>query len=155
MAEKIWIYVLNKELNASEMQQLTSNCQTFVGSWTAHDVKLEASFEIFNDRLLIMKVDESAYNASGCSIDKLMRFVQQQEKELSVELLNRFLVALEINDSLMIVHSSKIKELLSRFVITENTPVFDTTITTSAELSQWKKPLKNTWLSKYLEGISS
>lgn len=154
MAEKIWIYVLSRELNSSEMQQFTSNCETFVGSWTAHDVKLEASFEIHKNRLLIMKVDESAYNASGCSIDKLMRFVQQQEKELGLELLNRFLVALEINDSLMIVHSSKIKELLSNFVISEHTPVYDTTITSSVELGQWKKSLKNTWLSKYLEGIS-
>ncbi|MBP7808457.1 MAG: hypothetical protein KA163_04140 [Bacteroidia bacterium] len=155
MAEKIWIYVLNKELTASEMQQFISNCETFVGSWTAHDVKLEASFEIYKDRLLIMKVDESAYNASGCSIDKLMRFVQLQEKEFGLELLNRFLVALDVDDSIVIVHSSKIKELLTRFVISEHTSVYDTTITSSAELSQWKKPLKNTWLSKYLEGISS
>lgn len=155
MAEKIWIYVLSRELNASEMQQFTSNCETFVGSWTAHDVKLAASFEIHKNRLLIMKVDESAYNASGCSIDKLMRFIQRQEKEFSIELLNRFLVALEINDSLMIVHSSKIKELLSNFVISEHTPLYDTTITTSAELSQWKKPLKDTWLCKYLPSLSS
>ncbi len=154
MIEKVWIYILSKDLSIGERTQFTTNCKTFVDSWTAHDQKLNASFELYKDRMLVMKVDESAYNASGCSIDKLQRFIQVQEKELGIELLNRFLVALEVYDGLMIVHSSHIKDLLSQNTITENTPVFDTTISSSEELKDWKKPLKNTWLNKYLEGIS-
>ncbi len=155
MAEKIWIYALSNDLKPQQFLQFSANCENFVDSWSAHDQKLNASFEIFKRRLLIMKVDESAYNASGCSIDKLQRFIQLQEKEFNIELLNRFMVALEVFDGLMIVHSSKIKELLSQGTISENTLVFDTTITSSEQLKNWKKPLKETWLSKYLEGISS
>ncbi len=155
MAEKIWIYVLSKELSGSELDQFLQNCKGFTGSWTAHDQPLSASFELYKNRLLIVKVDESAYNASGCSIDKLQRFIQIQEKEFDIQLLNRLLVALEVNDDLMIIHSSKIKELLTSGTINEQTTVFDTAITSSQELKDWKKPLKSTWLSKYSEGISS
>lgn len=155
MAEKIWIYVLSKELNEAELTQFIQNCKDFTSSWTAHDQPLSASFEIYQNRLLIMKVDESAYNASGCSIDKLQRFIQMQEKEFEMQLLNRLLVALDVNDTIMVVHSSKIKELLSSKVITGDTPVYDTVITSSQELKDWKKPLKNTWLCKYLPSLSS
>lgn len=155
MVEKVWIYILGRDLSITERTKFEVNCKAFVDSWTAHDQKLNASFEVYKTRLLIMKVDESAYNASGCSIDKLQRFIQVQEKEFNIELLNRFLVALEVYNSLMVVHSSKIKDLLSQNTITENTLVFDTAISSSEELKDWKKPLKDTWLCKYLVGHSS
>ena len=155
MTEKIWIYVLSKEFSNSELQQFLQNCKDFTGSWTAHDQPLSANFELYKNRLLIMKVDESAYNASGCSIDKLQRFIQVQEKEFDIQLLNRLLVALDVNDSVMVAHSSEIKELLSVKTISENSFVYDTAITSSLELKDWKKPLKNTWLCKYLPGLSS
>lgn len=155
MTEKIWIYVLSKELNEAQLTQFIQNCKNFTGSWTAHDQPLSASFEVYKNRLLIMKVDESAYNASGCSIDKLQRFIQLQEKEFDIQLLNRLLVVLDVNDDIMITHSSKIKELLSVKTISENSLVYDTAISSSLEMKDWKKPLKNTWLCKYLPGISS
>lgn len=155
MTEKIWIYILSKELNQTQLVQFIQNCKDFTSSWTAHDQPLSASCELYKNRLLIVKVDESAYNASGCSIDKLQRFIQLQEKEFDIQLLNRLLVALDVDDKVMVVHSSKIKELLSSKVINENTPVFDTVITSSEELKAWKKPLRETWLSKYLTSFSS
>lgn len=150
MAEKVWIYVLSKDLSEEQRKQLLQNCSSFTGSWTAHDQPLSASYELFKNRVLIIRVDETAYNASGCSIDKLQRFIKQQESELGIELLNRLLVALEVNDELMIVHSSKIKELLIAGIINESTMVLDTSVSTSQDLMGWKKPIKNSWLSKYL-----
>lgn len=155
MTEKIWIYVLSKKLDEIQQKQFSQNCAEFTGSWTAHDQPLAAGFELHKNRLLIMKVDESAYNASGCSIDKLQRFIQQQEKVFGIELLNRFLVALDVNNDLMVVHSSKINELLAANTINESTLVYDTAITSSEQMKEWKKPLKNTWLSKFLKNISS
>ncbi len=155
MIEKVWIYILSKDLNIGDRTKFTTNCKTFVDSWTAHDQKLNASFELYKNRMLIMRVDESAYNASGCSIDKLQRFIQVQEKEFKIELLNRFMVALEVFDGLMVVHSSKIKQLLAQNTISEHTLVYDTTISSSEQMKEWKKPLKDTWLCKYLPSLSA
>lgn len=150
MIEKVWTYVLSKELNETQKKQFLQNCSAFTGSWTAHDQPLSAGYELFKGRILVVRVDETAYNASGCSIDKLQRFVQAQEKKFDIQLLNRLLVALEVNNDIMIVHSSKIKELLSAGTINENTLVYDTAISDSEQLKEWKKPLKNTWLCKYM-----
>lgn len=151
MNERIWIYTLSKELTNEQLVDLKNRCQNFVSGWTAHDVSLDASFELYQNRLLIFKVNEDKYNASGCSIDKQLRFVKELEQIFSIELLNRLLVAYENNNQVEVIKSSQIKEFLVANQITVDTLVFDNTITQSSELkSKWKQPLKSTWLSKYL-----
>jgi hypothetical protein len=151
MNHRIWIYTLSKELTNEQLADFKIKCLEFVNSWTAHDVKLDASYELVNNRLLIFKVNEESYNASGCSIDKQVRFIKEQEQVLHIELLNRMLVAYEQNSELQITHQSKIKELVLSGDITKDTLIYDNTITSSDSLLlAWKVPLYKTWLSKYI-----
>jgi hypothetical protein len=151
MNDHIWIYTISKKLTSEQLSEINKRCLVFVNGWTAHDVSLDASFEIYKDRLLIFKVNEDKYNASGCSIDKQLRFVKELEQDFSAELLNRLLVAYEYNDDVVVVKQSQIAELLASKEINENTLVFNNTITESKEIdSKWKQPLQETWLSKYL-----
>lgn len=149
--ERIWIYILSKELSNEQLADFKNRCNNFVNAWTAHDVSLDASFELYHNRLVIFKVNEEKYNASGCSIDKQVRFVKELEQAFCIELLNRLLVAYEKNNQVEVIKASQVKDLLAAKSIDENTLVFDNTITQSSELSRnWKKPLKSTWLSRYL-----
>ena len=151
MNERIWIYTLSKELSIEQLVDFKNRCQNFVSGWTAHDVSLDANFELYQNRLLIFKVNEEKYNASGCSIDKQVRFVKELEQAFSLELLNRLLVAYENNNQVEVVKASQIKELLADNIISGNTLVFDNTITESKQLeTNWKQPLHHTWLQKYL-----
>lgn len=151
MNERIWIYTLSNTLTAEQLTDFNNRCQNFVTSWTAHDVSLDASFELHKNRLLIFKVNEDKYNASGCSIDKQVRFIKDLEQVFSLELLNRLLVAYENNSEVEVVKASQMSELLASKSINENTLVFNNTISQSSELkTNWKLPLHKTWLSKYL-----
>lgn len=151
MNDRIWIYTISKELSNEQLVDFKNRCENFVKGWTAHDVSLDASFDLYQNRLLIFKVNEEKYNASGCSIDKQLRFVKELEQAFSVELLNRLLVAYEKDSAVEVVSSSKLKDLLVSNSINADTTVFDNTITMADELTtKWKQPLKNTWLSKYL-----
>jgi hypothetical protein len=151
MNERIWIYTISQELTNEQSVDFKNRCQNFVSGWTAHDVSLDASFELYQNRLLIFKVNEEKYNASGCSIDKQVRFVKELEQAFSIELLNRLLVAYENNNQVEVVKSAQIKELLSANIISASTLVFDNTITEYKQLeTNWKQPLHHTWLQKYL-----
>lgn len=162
--QKLWIYTLSKQLTSEQEIDFNNRCETFVKSWTAHDISLDASFELYKHRLLIFKVDETKYGASGCSIDKQLRFVKELEQAFSLELLNRLLVAYDAsspsatasspsaaNETIEVVKASDIKNLLVSGMINKDTLIFDNTITTSEELlTIWKKPLHQTYLAKYL-----
>jgi len=151
MNERIWIYTISQELTNEQLVDFKNHCQKFINGWTAHDVSLDANFELYQNRLLLFKVNEEKYNASGCSIDRQLRFVKELELVFSVELLNRLLVAYENNNQVEVVKSSQIKELLADNIISGNTLVFDNTITESRQLeTNWKQPLHHTWLQKYL-----
>lgn len=149
--QRIWIYTFSKELDTTQLTDMNQRCQYFVKHWTAHDVNLDASYEIYKQRLLIFKVNEANYNASGCSIDKQVRFVKELEQFYAIELLNRLLVTYEHGDEVKVVKQSQIADLLASGAINEQTIIYNNTITNSIELdTNWKVPLYQTWLSKYL-----
>ena len=127
--------------------------KSFVSGWTAHENKLSADFEIFKERVVVVKVNEDIANASGCSIDKLTRFIKDTEIKFGVELLNRFLVAYQNSDHIEVVHTSKLKDLLAQQLITENTVIYNTAVASENELANWEQALKNTWLNKYLAQV--
>ncbi|MEI8136673.1 MAG: ABC transporter ATPase, partial [Bacteroidota bacterium] len=118
--------------------------------WTAHEQELTATFDIIKNKIIVAKVNENITSASGCSIDKLTHFIKDAEKQFNIELLNRLLVAYKSGDEIEIVHASKIKELLEKNIINENTLIYNTAAGNRDELLKWEQPLKNTWLNKYL-----
>jgi hypothetical protein len=148
--EKVWVYLSSKVLEGEILKGVIEKGQTFVQNWKAHEMPLIASFEVLYQRFIVVKVNETQYNASGCSIDKLLRLIKQLEADYSIELLNRLLVAYDNNGRVEVVHVSKIKEMLEVGVIKPETIFFDTAVSDSANFLNWKLPMKDTWLKKYL-----
>ena len=146
---KVWTFVIEKNVSANELATLRDAGTEFVKSWTAHDNPLDASFEIVKDRLIRVTVNERAYAASGCSIDKLTRFIKQAGENLGTDLLDRHLVAYETGEGrLQVVRSDQIPALLEKGTLKPDTAVYDNTISDESQL--WKKPLRDTWLSRFL-----
>lgn len=114
-------------------------------------MKLDAGIKMHRNRILVVSVDETAHNASGCSIDKLLRFVKEIEKQFSTEFLNRLLVAVDGPTEIEVYKSAQVPELLAGGKLSANTPVYNTSVTNETELNNWLQPLSGTWLSKYLQ----
>jgi hypothetical protein len=148
--EKVWIYLSDKKLEGELFNSITKQGQEFAQTWKAHDVPLSASFEVLSERFIAVKVDETQYNASGCSIDKLVRLIKQFEGDNHLQLLNRLLVAYKTESGVEVVNASKIKELLISKTISSKTLIYNVAVSNSDEFANWLQPLENTWLKKYL-----
>ena len=147
---KVWTYILSKPLSENELSDLKKDGLQFISDWTAHENKLSGSVEIFKNKILIVKVDETVNAASGCSIDKLTRFIKEIEKKYSIELLNRFLVAYKNGDGIEVIHATKIKELIQNKNISTETIIYNSAVSNEIEFNSWEQPLHETWLNKYL-----
>lgn len=147
---RAWTFIINKELSPEELSAINSEGKKFIEGWTAHESKLSGNFEIFQNRIIIIKVNEEVNAASGCSIDKLTRFIKQIESSFSVELMNRLLVAYLDKNDVKVVHSSLVKQLLMEGTINENTIILNTALSNQDELQNLEQPLKKTWLQKFL-----
>jgi hypothetical protein len=148
--KKIWIYLSDKELKGDLLNSVLKAGKDFVQNWKAHEMPLNATFEVQNDRFIVVSVDESTYNASGCSIDKLVRLIKQLETDHHIQLLNRLLVGYKTSTGVEVIPSSSIKEKIAAKQLDENTLIYNVAVSDSKEYENWLQPLKDTWLKKYL-----
>ena len=148
--EKVWIYISDKELKGELASVVLKTGEQFVNGWTAHENPLTASFKIVHDRFIVVAVDETNYYASGCSTDKLLRFIKQLESDHKLQLLNRLLVGYKTSNGVEVVSASSVKEKLQAKQLDENTLIYNVAASNSNEFANWLQPLKETWLKKYL-----
>jgi hypothetical protein len=150
MNGRVWTYVISRELDPQERSNLLNEGKKFVSTWTAHENQLEASFEIVGDRIILVKVNEDVNSASGCSIDKLTRFMKEIGTHFNFDPFNRLMVAFEAGSTIKTIHASQVKDLLKTGRISSETVIYNTSVSNDEELAAWRQPLKNTWLKRYL-----
>ncbi|MBT3741263.1 MAG: ABC transporter ATPase, partial [Polaribacter sp.] len=66
---RVWIYQSAREFTNKEVDFITLKSEDFINQWTRHGDDLKGSFTIKYRQFLILAVDESFNNISGCSID--------------------------------------------------------------------------------------
>ncbi len=151
MSNRVWVYFSDKAFSEEVEASIKSDTQIFLNDWNAHGTSLSATYETRYKHFLIIKADEEKFSASGCSIDKQVRFIKETEHTYNLSLLNRLVVAYKSGDEIKVTHSSKIPELLSSGQINENTHVFNVGVGTDAELeNNFEIPLKDSWLAKFI-----
>lgn len=143
---RVWVYQSTRHLSDIECNEIMAAGADFVTQWTAHNNELKACFTIKYNRFLILLVDESHNDASGCSIDKSVRFVQQTEQKYNIELMNRMNFAYKQDAEVLSCNKLTFEELYKNGKIQDDTLVFNNLIATKQELEQnWELPLRNSW----------
>jgi chemotaxis regulatin CheY-phosphate phosphatase CheZ len=108
---KVWIYIANRPLSASEQAQLIEDGKQFLSTWNAHGAEIKGDIKVSIDQVLIVSADQSHNENSGCSIDKLLRFIQGMEQQLNLQLLNRMLVPIGVDGNWTVVELQHLKTL--------------------------------------------
>ena len=144
---RIWIYQSNRFFTPDEEVHIKLLGQNFVEQWTAHNNNLLGSFEIINQLFLIVAVDESVNDASGCSIDKSFSLIRQIEKDNNVVLLDRTACAFEKDQKIELSEFSTFKKLLKEGYVNTNDMIYNNLVHSKFQLtSEWKIPIKDSWV---------
>ncbi len=147
---RIWVYGADRALTASETATLRQRAQEFVAGWVSHQQELSAGADVLHDRFLVLAVDETQAEASGCSIDGSVHFVQELGAELGVDFFNRMIFSYrDGNNQIKTVSREDFKELYRKERIGNETPVFDPLVKELGELRQiFERPLEDSWHSR-------
>jgi len=148
---RIWIYQASQNLSETQIKELEKRIAQFMEEWDTHGSPLKASWKLAYNRFLILAVDESFNQPSGCSIDKSVRFLQDLENFLQVKFLERSSVALaNDNEEIFTVDIKDIKNKVDEGKINPNSFVFNNLVGTLGEIEKnWKVPASQSWLSRY------
>ena len=148
---RVWIYQSDREFSAQEIEFISKKTIGFIEQWTRHGSDLKGSYRIKYKQFLVLAVDEGFNNVSGCSIDSSVHFIQELEKTLNVDMMNKMNISFKSGDSINIVTMSNFKELVTANIITSKTIVFKNMITTKGELeTQWEVPVNTSWHKRFL-----
>ncbi len=151
---KVWIYQADRNLTDIEIAEMKKKAAMFLLEWSSHGNMMLATIDVIYNRFVIVLVDENAASASGCGIDKSVRFIQQLEKDYLVNFFDRLLVT--FRDENNIIRGTKLQEfeqLVEKGVLTEDTIVFNNLLGTKEEMAtKWEVPMKKSWHARMLVG---
>lgn len=151
---KIWIFPIIGELDASKLEKIKTDVTSFIKDWTSHDRSLNGSAEIVYDAILILGVDEGHHGASGCSIDKMMRFIQNLEGHYNISLLLRHKIPLLVRQKVNFIDLKDIELKIQNGEMSKQDHYLDLTFTQKSDWqNQGLKSLSEGWLGKKLAKV--
>lgn len=148
---RVWIYQSEREFNQKEIAVISEKAVEFINSWTRHGDDLKGSFTIKYNQFLVLAVDESFNNVSGCSIDSSVRFIQGLENELNLDLMNKMNVTFKDGENINLVKLADFQKFAKEQKITAETIVFNNMVNTKEDFeNSWEIPAKQSWHKRFL-----
>ena len=148
---RIWIYQSNRDFNESEIGIINDKTTSFLDNWQAHGKDLECSYSIIDKRFIIIAVNESFNPIGGCSIDFSLQLIKDISNTIGIDLLNRLVVNLKIENRLESLSLSDLKNKIKDGDFSPETIIFNTAINSKSELfNNFEIDIRSSWLSKFI-----
>ncbi|SEC89480.1 hypothetical protein SAMN04489761_3893 [Tenacibaculum sp. MAR_2009_124] len=148
---RVWVYQSDREFTEEEILYINNKAKVFIENWTRHGDDLKGSFTIKYNHFIVLSVDESFNNVSGCSIDASVRFVKELQAELKLDLMNKMNVSFKDGDHINIVKLPDFQKYIKEKKITGSTTVFNNMVNTKNDFeTQWEVNAEESWHKRFL-----
>jgi hypothetical protein len=149
---RLWIFASDRPLERDESSVLLAEVDRFLDQWKAHGAPLRSARDWRDDRFLAIGIDPTAEQASGCSIDGLFRELQRLEESLATTLRGGGRVFYrDAKGRALLALRTEVQSLAGAGVIGDDTPVFDTSLTTvGGYRDRFERPARDTWVGSLL-----
>ena len=149
---RVWLYQSDRVFTAQEVGFISEKATEFIEQWTRHGDNLKGSFTIKYNQFLVLAVDESFNNVSGCSIDASVRFVKELEKSLQIDLMDKMKVSFKDGDNINIVKLTDFQQFAKDQKITAETIVFNNMVQTKEDVeNNWEVPASKSWHNRFIK----
>lgn len=151
-ASRVWIYQSSRSFSENETAEIDEQLHLFYAHWQSHGAPVKGWAKLLFGQFIVVIADEEATGVSGCSTDGMVRIVKSLERQYSVNFFDRLTLTFLVNGKAQMLPMGQVQYALEKGFITADTPLFDNTIQTRAELEEhWLRPLRETWLGKRLK----
>ena len=148
---RVWIYQANRSFSESEIEELKGKLDIFIENWTAHGSDLQSGYDIVYKRFIVIGLNQSLNNATGCSIDASVHFIQQLEKDYDVDLMDKMNVSYKQGEYIAYKTLVDFKKMAKDKAVSKNTIVFNNLVNNIAEFKEnWEVPASESWHSRFL-----
>ncbi len=149
---RVWIYQANRSFSESELSELEEKLKVFIEAWTAHGKDLQSGYKIVYKRFIVIALNQNLNNATGCSIDASVHFIQELEKEYNVDLMDKMNVSYKQGEFIAFKTLLDFKKMAKDKAVSKNTIVFNNLVNNIAEFNEnWEVPASESWHSRFVK----
>ena len=144
---RIWVFGSDTPITGAVASSLLAEVDSYLDQWKAHGFPLRAAREWRDNRFLVIGIDPTAEQASGCSIDGLFRALQNMQKTIGAQIVGGGRVFYrDASGATQSATREDFSRLTSSGAIGPRTPVFDTSVTRLDDWrSKFEKPMSESW----------
>lgn len=151
MQQYTWFYTLAAPLAVEVEQALRTDFHAFLSQWNSHGTPVAGTIAIVHQQFVVVQAAPDDERPSGCSIDSMRRAVETLLQQYQLTRLDAAYIAYrDAQNIVKLAHFQEISSKIAAGEITADTLVFDNSLGNSDDLSQWEKPLAQTWMSRWL-----
>ena len=148
---RVWIYQSPRSFTPTEQEEIADKLQDYLDEWTAHGSQLLASFQLRYNRFIIIGANQDVHAVSGCSLDALVRFIQQLGAEYNVDLLDRMNVSYRQGEHIAYKPLTDFKKMVKDKAVSAQTIVFNNLVNDKSEYEKyWEVPMAESWHNRFL-----
>lgn len=148
---RIFVYQANRKFTEEEATTIFRQVEMFVQQWQAHGKQLKADFDLVANLLVVLKVDETAAEASGCSIDDSVAFMKHLGETYGIDFFDRQQFAYEYNGAVCNDHLQNLDNLVNKGFITADTIVYNNLVRSHEEYeNKFRVPFSQSWHKQLL-----
>jgi len=149
---RIWIYQANRSFTEEELIEIKQKLDLFIQQWTAHGSDLQSGYTIEYKRFIVIALNQNLTNATGCSIDASVKFIQQLEQDYHVDLMDKMNVSYKQGDYVAYKSLLDFKKMAKDNAVSKNTIVFNNLVINIAEFREnWEVPASESWHARFIK----
>ncbi|MBC6366426.1 hypothetical protein [Algoriphagus sp. AK58] len=147
---RVWVYQSERKLTEKEIELVRKRLERFCEGWNTHGNGMPTSFDILNEQILVLAVDESGLGASGCSIDSSVKALRELESLLGVNLTDQGKISVRNSEGdLKVFPALGLRSKVQTGELNQEQEVINPMIRIKADLQNLWQPVRNSWLNKY------
>ena len=149
---RVWIYQANRSFNEQELEEIKVKLNVFIENWTAHGSDLQSGYTIEYKRFIVIGVNQAMSQATGCSIDASVHFIQQLEKDYNVDLMDKMNVSYKQGEYVAYKTLTDFRKMAKDKAVSKNTIVFNNLVANVGEFKEnWEVPARESWHSRFVK----
>ncbi len=149
----VWCFIADRAFDAQEAAYISNSLELFIGSWTSHERKMMATFQLLDNQALLVVQNAAAADVSGCGKDKLIQHMTQLGNEMQIDFFCRDVVCVQAatQTELIFCRLEALEENIQKGEIAFSDLLLNTSIGTVAQLkSDLWIPLDQSWVARYI-----
>jgi len=151
---RVWVFQSILPMRTQQKESLLNFMNQFCTQWQSHGNELMAGYRIERGHFLIVGVDESNKDASGCSIDKLFQGLNEWQTVQGLDFFDRKFVAFIENDQVKFETIQHVKSNYKSGNFSDNTLIFNTLTNTKTQFNNsFVQPISESWIGAGLQKV--